>query len=328
MKVNELREYLQKSHPDLVMMICAECYKQVPKGKKEELDSLIMDMLEGRLDKKERKAREQADVNYEELEFEIEEFLKNAYEQNYWIPNRVVPKKQRAKWRFLVKRYIKELDAVEEDDEFSGKAAKLLLKICQMLYYACRCQIFSSDNPFGSIQMESEEVMDIVMKHVFMQEVDMETMLEIVKMVVLDSASMCWNVDSNVELLEKRLDTASKRELAVQAAKTLLEKQKELMERKSDRISEYELKENIKNLNKTIFEIAAMMGTTELEMSDYLNCYEEREKSSAFDYGLRTIYDLGTKEAWIKFYEFGIGQHIEAYDEMVKTYEEFKAEGL
>ena len=40
-----------------------------------------------------------------ELELELEEFLSDAYAQNYFAPNRFVPKSERPKWRFKVKRF-------------------------------------------------------------------------------------------------------------------------------------------------------------------------------------------------------------------------------
>ena len=45
-------------------------------------------------------------VSFEELEREMEIFFENAYAQNYFAPNRVIPKSQRPKWRFMVKNFI------------------------------------------------------------------------------------------------------------------------------------------------------------------------------------------------------------------------------
>ncbi len=61
-------------------------------------------------------------MDFNRLEDEITQFLSNAYAQNYLIPNKVIPKSQRSKWRFMVKKYIKELEKISTEDEiFSGR---------------------------------------------------------------------------------------------------------------------------------------------------------------------------------------------------------------
>jgi len=41
----------------------------------------------------------------EALAFETEQFVSNAYSQYYYIPNSVVPKRERPQWRFTVLRF-------------------------------------------------------------------------------------------------------------------------------------------------------------------------------------------------------------------------------
>ena len=88
----------------------AESYKQFTKRQKEEVDLLIRDIFEG---KEISKAVKQRVVNFDALELEITIFLQNACAQNYFAPNRTIPKNQRLKWRFLVKNYIKELMKIQ-----------------------------------------------------------------------------------------------------------------------------------------------------------------------------------------------------------------------
>ena len=79
---------------------------RLKKYQKREADILIRDILSGQSEKSGVKKEKQSFV---ELEAQIETFLENAKAGNYYAPNRVIPKSQRPKWRFLVKGYIKEL---------------------------------------------------------------------------------------------------------------------------------------------------------------------------------------------------------------------------
>ena len=71
--------------------------------------------------KAEKKRPAPADMRI--LKPEIEDFLENAYAQNYMIPNRIIPKQERPKWRFKVKAYIKSLQAVPPEGEDGITAA-------------------------------------------------------------------------------------------------------------------------------------------------------------------------------------------------------------
>ena len=58
-----------------------------------------------------------------------EAFLSNADAGNYFEPNRVIPTKERSKWRFAVMRFLKQLEAVPADSEYAEAAAKLYLEM-------------------------------------------------------------------------------------------------------------------------------------------------------------------------------------------------------
>ena len=123
MKVQELRELLKAADREFLEKAFVESYKQIPKIKKEDTDQMIRDILAG----KEKEAKKQPEaVDFGELEQQIGEFLVNARAQNYVVPNRIIPKNQRQKWRFLVKGYIQELDREQLDrDELYEKAMEI-----------------------------------------------------------------------------------------------------------------------------------------------------------------------------------------------------------
>ena len=79
MKVQELRKLLGNAEREHLEKAFVECYKQLRKGQKEEIDSILTMMLEGKAI--EQKSVE-APVNFEELEQQIIVFIDNAYAQN------------------------------------------------------------------------------------------------------------------------------------------------------------------------------------------------------------------------------------------------------
>ncbi|WMM88737.1 hypothetical protein Q7C09_08360, partial [Heyndrickxia coagulans] len=106
-------------------------------------------------------------VDLNDLEREIKQLLQNAYKQNYVIPNRYVSKKERPKWRFKVKSYIKQLQQVPVEGNEGKRATDLLDALYEMLCYGCGYYIFNTDNPFRSIGMEQVELFDILLKRKF-----------------------------------------------------------------------------------------------------------------------------------------------------------------
>lgn len=164
MKVQELRQLLSASDRENLEKALVETYKQLRKGQKEEFDSLLTDILQGKT--VEKKAVEEA-VPFEELERQITEFLENAYAQNYFAPNRVIPKSQRPKWRFMVKNYIKELERVSSESDYYSRSVKLLTDLYKLICQACNYYLFSTDDPFRSIGWEQQDFFGLLVGKTF-----------------------------------------------------------------------------------------------------------------------------------------------------------------
>jgi hypothetical protein len=102
-------------------------------------------------------------VDIDDLEAELEQFLSDAYAQNYFAPNRFVPKSERPKWRFKVKRFFKEINAAIVERGNIEKAGDLLEKLYQMLCYACDFVLFSAYDPFQFVGIAQTEFLDAVL---------------------------------------------------------------------------------------------------------------------------------------------------------------------
>ena len=163
MKIDELRAALGKYDADALKQIVVELYKTIPKSQKENngIDDFLLDFTK----EKNKPAKKEAPVDFEELKVEIGQFLEYADLQYYLAPNKYVKKEKRSKWRFEVKRFIKSLTSVVGDN--SDEAGRMLADIYTMLSYACHYSIFSTDSPFSAVGYEQSELLSLVLKKIF-----------------------------------------------------------------------------------------------------------------------------------------------------------------
>jgi hypothetical protein len=152
MKISELRALFGRISSEDLKAILVEVYRALPKKTREDLaiDELLKSPGAARAAAKQAKALAHS-VDMDDLEAELEEFLSDAYAQNYFAPNRYVPKSERPKWRFKVKRFFKEINAAVVQPGSIERASDLLEKLYQMLCYACDFILFSAYDPFQSV---------------------------------------------------------------------------------------------------------------------------------------------------------------------------------
>jgi hypothetical protein len=151
MKVAELKQHLEKHSQEQLRFIIKELYKAIPKQHKEDrqIDALIEDP-QGFLSP--GKTKKTLPPDFDSLKWEIETFIDHVQKDYYFAPNRVVPKKQRSQWRFLVKRFHKDLILVANQNETDlPAAAKLLEKLYNLLCHGCGYYIFKTDDPLLTI---------------------------------------------------------------------------------------------------------------------------------------------------------------------------------
>jgi hypothetical protein len=149
MKVDELRVKLSTLEKADIIKLAIEFYKLVPKAKKEDynLDTLINSPEE----KKAKPSAEVKSVSLEEIEKEVNEFIVNAKAQYYLMPNRIISKQDRAKWRFIVKAWYKELINTKKTNWDIEKQADVIKNLYQLLCESCHFKYFSADDTFQSV---------------------------------------------------------------------------------------------------------------------------------------------------------------------------------
>jgi len=158
MRIAEVRELLAKYSPEQLQVIIAEIYKSIPQAVKldKDIDGIIKDpdctQVSGRRKKTEKKPQ---DLSV--MKMEIQTFAENAKAFYYTSPNSVVPKCERSKWRFKVKRWYKDLQSAAANRDNTAQAGALLEQLYDLLCYACDYIIFTTEDPFQSAGIPQAE---------------------------------------------------------------------------------------------------------------------------------------------------------------------------
>jgi hypothetical protein len=327
MLVSEVRDLLKKYKEDDLRLLTSELYKAMPKKLREEknIDEMLKDLHAYlRIGKMEKEQDKTADVNV--LKPQIELFIDYAYKQYYFAPNNYVHKKERPKWRFVVKEYIRKLQSVPPEGEDGRTATDLLEKIYRMLSYACHYYIFSTDNPFRSVGMKQTELLDAVIARKLGNGISKETVRD-AAVLVLDS-----NVDRETlysslacELIANLRSPAAK-EMAVEQCIELkrgLDAPRPNPAKKSrsiDSSSDYERKERIENLVELVFRLKAELCEYEDAISYYKKHNVERDEEVALFVLFHLLQEYGAKVHWLKEYKKAQENGIKLRAALHKTY--------
>lgn len=324
MKVTELRKLLGEADRERMEKAFVESYKSVPKAKKEELDLLITSILEG---KDLKKGDKNENLDFDALEREITIFLENAYAQNYFAPNRVIPKNQRPKWRFIVKGYLKQLEKIPAESEYHPRAVKALRELYHMLCYGCSFYIFSTDDTFRSIGWEQPKVFQMLVKKTFSQGYSKED----IRQMVLDGCTgglsrECLHEEMMIVLLGE-LRTSDVKYLAIEAAKELVAERKDRLKTlKKHDYGQYDLKEAVNKLCGMILMLSIELGDTEDGVNYFFRTSMEYSKEITLFVALRYVDFVGDDRVWMWIYEYGVKKGIEPREQLRREYEEMKRE--
>ncbi|MHB1682536.1 MAG: hypothetical protein ACYCYO_06855 [Bacilli bacterium] len=133
MKLAELRSLISGHKSEDLQTIIVELYKKIPKKTIEEhhMDELVRDP--GSYARLAKAFKNEPQQTLEELEPDIVEFVTDAKKQYYFAPNSIIRKADRPKWRFIVKRFIHDLQLTIDTPEDTARAAELLEQLYALL---------------------------------------------------------------------------------------------------------------------------------------------------------------------------------------------------
>ena len=321
MLIKEVRNIIDKYSEKELKVLIAEIYKAIPKKIKEEkdIDELIQDI---NFRKKSRRrtvsSKEEIDINY--LEYEVNQFIEYAYKQYYFAPNSYVYKKERSKWRFEAKRFIKDLEMVSGNHEDIEIATNLMRGIYEVLCYGTYYVIFSSSEPFNSVGIEQEDLYEKIISRLFISGVNTKNIQEAIKIMVANEPS-----SDLIPVLLENLKTTEAKQIAIEQSELLLKriKNKEyltdnLLERKLE--DNYWLDDKINIIVELVFDCYISLRENKSACMFLKKHYQAIDDEVKLYVLLRLIEEKELVDLWINEYEKAVEKGIEVRKELQKKY--------
>lgn len=297
-----------------------ECYKQLRKGQKEDIDPLLTAILTG---KETEQKSGGSPVDFLELEHQINEFIVNANAQNYFAPNRIIPKSQRPKWRFIVKNFIKELSKIPSDSDNYEKSVKLLADLYSLICEACNVYLFSTDNPFRSIGWQQPDFFQLLVTRTFANGYSRESISQMLLFATTGGLSRESLYIHQEMVLLNGLKTSDVKYMAIEESKRLVEENKgKLSVSKKYESRQYYIEEAVNELCRMIFIIYIGLAEPENGMVYFFNNCMEHDKEITLYRALGLAERMDEEELWIKVYEYGIAKKIKPRSSLREEYKE------
>lgn len=322
MKVQELRQRLQAADREYIEKAFVESYKQLRKEQKEEIDAVLIEILEGKDTGKKKTINA---LGFEDLEKQITEFIKNAYAQNYFAPNRIIPKNQRPKWRFLVKNFIRELEKIPLESDNYSKSVKLLADLYHLICKACNYYLFSADDPFRSIGWSQPDFFQLLVSRTFAAGYSREAIAKLLVDAVTGGLSReSLYICQELVLLDE-LKTSDVKYIAIEEAKKIVEEaERELSGLRKYDNRQYYLEEKVNECCAVIFIVSISLAEPEKGMEYYFKHCRKKEKEIMLYCALNLVKWLEEDDLWIKVYEYGIRKKIKPRSSLQSEYREKK----
>jgi hypothetical protein len=324
MKITELRALLDRISSEDMKQILVEVYRALPKKTREDLaiDELLKNPGAARAGARQAKALAH-NVDMDDLEAELEEFLSDAYAQNYFAPNRYVPKSERPKWCFKVKRFFKEINAAVVQPGSIERASDLLEKLYQMLCYACDFILFSAYDPFQSVGIAQTEFLDAVFA-LKAEHLELVKFIDHGLQLVRDSRLNRYTIGSNlVQVLVDRLRTPESLELGIERAAQLHSKPDPAPDPKR----EYSRSDGPNRLAE--FGFLAYVKLSDYEKAiDFFNIhYVARDTEVSLFVMLQWLRSFEREDLWQREFERSVKAGIKPRDSLSGAYRHLKSHG-
>ncbi len=314
MKVDELRKIIKKYNTDEKEKIIVELYKKIPKSIKEDYD---IDGYINELNKTVKKEDKQE--SFEQLEKEIEYFLDCAWDNLYCTPNKIIPKNERSKWRFKVKKFYKKLSDVKVNSKDGKKATELLCEIYKTLSYGTNYLIFTNWNTFGAIQVSQSEFLKNIVDRILYEGMSKESIKSCIDLLECKYDPQEYHENVLGTVLSS-LNTADSKYLAIELFEEKVEKWKEKYNKKPD----YNNKEYLNYFVKCVVYLYFDLYEIDKGIKYFKKQYIEQQMEIKEFILLEIIEEYGFYKEWIDEYEKNLGK-ISYRDSLKEKYNKLKA---
>lgn len=323
MRVAEVNASLDKYSEKELKKLVKEIYKKIPKKVKEEkeIDSLITDMT-GFL--KQKKNKQEAPVDFAALKQEIETFTEYAYHQYYLAPNSYVSKKERPKWRFKVKKYVKQLQTFPTTSVEGEEATELLIKLYEVLAYGCAYYIFSSEDPYRSIGVEQMAFYELIVKRLFFQDISESTVKKAIKLAIDNENDRETLHDDLWAVLIQNLKTADMKEMAIRESKGMLKenRQKEVKNTRFFDSSAYRKLKVNNILTKLVFRLYVSLNEVEMAIQFFNKYIQEDDREIELYILLKLLAQYDLTREWVTEFEKALKKGVTPRRSLLYQYEE------
>lgn len=326
MKVSELREKIKQRKKEELQKLIVEMYKQIPKAVREnkEIDALIDDLEQFQ---SKRVKGNNRNINFDELKHKVEQFIEDAYAQNYFAPNRKIPKKERSNWRITAKRLVNDVTTLANQPEYIKDCTILLEKMYILFCYASGHYVFKSEEPFYTIKIPQGDFLKrvILLKR---QVEEPDKWIRGIMLLILDN-----DVDRNtlsetlLETLLEELNNAPLKERAINICEDLMKERMKRFKKSSRskrRSFDYRTESEINNIVKMIFMLQSLLGEYEQAVAFYKQHYIESPDEVKLFILLTLIMGYQRPQNWIKEYELAVANQVDPRDRLQRAYEYIK----
>ena len=327
MKVSELRENLSRLKKEEVIKIASEFYKLIPKSKKEDYD---VDSFVDNPGKKKKSSTAKNEIPLGILEIEVNAFIENAREQYYFIPNRVIPKKERSKWRFRVKGWYKELTNIDRKDKDLKQQAELLFNLYELMCESCGYIYFTADDPFQSIGIEQSTFYLSVVHMLQEAKGKAEALRPGIELIVNNDLSRCTIESTLMVELISTLDNVDLKYRGIRIAEDLIRiVDNDLKKKKKDHLSieNFRIKDKKNNLAELGLRLYAELYEIEEGIGFYYKHYEEKSEEIKLYVLVRILFELGKRDNIEKELDKAVNNGIELRRSLADLRNEIKKNG-
>jgi hypothetical protein len=331
MKVAELKKTIRGYRTEQLRRLLVEMYKAMPKRVKE--DHGIDDMICSPASKRNnRKSEVVPDIKA--LASETERFVSNAYNDHYYIPNRVVPKRERSQWRFTVLRLFKHINYAATRGANVAKAAELLEKLYVMLCYSCRYTLFSAYDSFQSVGVEQRDFFRLVLRHKRCHENPRDFVRNSIELALEHELNRYTLYDDLLEAIVAFLDTSDLKQIAIATcdemwsrASIVSASARSASKSYEDHSTEYQRREFLQNLARLGF-LCHMALCEYDEAVDYFHKHYVGEEPEIALYVLLNMIDGHQQwDLWTKTYQQALRCGIRPRPELKAKYLEIQERG-
>ena len=320
MKIAEVREKTAKLDEEQLRKLICELYKAIPKATREEREIDLLFEPAQESDKKQKEARVQK-IDMLALSAEIEEFLSNAYDQLYFAPNRIIPKKERPKWRFKVRNYVKILTQVTPATPEGKTSADLLARLYRMTAYACSYYLFNTEDAFASVMIEQPDFYGAVVHQYLKGDRGRETFRILVNLLAPEGISRT-NLYSDMYPVLLKAVHPDEYEMLLETA---LEVQKEKLNKLKGTSSydNYYKQEEANHITEFISTLYLAMNDTDNCVKNLFDNDQERDSSvTLYKLLFRYINAEKDPEEWIRQYKAALAKGVKDRSDIHRRYEE------